>query len=108
LQQLESYGVQYKSYTEQYLDSSGIFKDVIVSLLATLARQEKIRLSERVKAGLERARRKYNGKIGGRPRIQQEKIDKINELNTLGLSLRRIAKEVNVHHGTVATYLKQS
>jgi len=41
LQQLEDCGVQFRSYTEQYLDSSGVFKDVIVSLLATLARQEK-------------------------------------------------------------------
>ena len=43
LQMLDDYGVTYKSYTEQYIDSSGIFKDVIISLLSTLALQEKIR-----------------------------------------------------------------
>ena len=52
LQMLDDYNVAYKSYTEQYIDSSGIFKDVIISLLSTLALQEKIRISERVKAGL--------------------------------------------------------
>jgi len=103
LQQLDDCGVQYKSYTEQYLDSSGIFRDVIVSLLSTLALQEKTRLAERVLCGLERARR--NGRIGGRPRIPQEKIDRINILKDQGLSLRKIAQEVNVHHGTVAQYL---
>lgn len=33
-----------------------MFRDVIISLLATLAKQELIRLSERVHASLERAR----------------------------------------------------
>jgi DNA invertase Pin-like site-specific DNA recombinase len=48
LQMLEDYGVVYKSYTEQYIDSSGIFKDVIIALLSTLAKQERMRISERV------------------------------------------------------------
>jgi len=103
LQQLEDCGVQFRSYTEQYLDSSGVFKDVIVSLLATLARQEKIRCSERVKAGLAKSRR--CGRIGGRPRIPQEKITSIAEMRTQGMSLRQIAKEIGVHHGTVAQYI---
>jgi DNA invertase Pin-like site-specific DNA recombinase len=103
LQQLEDCGVQFRSYTEQYLDSSGVFKDVIVSLLATLARQEKIRCGERVKAGLDRAR--SEGRVGGRPRIQQEKVDAIATLRAKGLSLRKIAKEIGIHHGTVAQYI---
>ncbi|HAM09973.1 MAG: hypothetical protein A2X05_14155 [Bacteroidetes bacterium GWE2_41_25] len=49
--------VEYKSYTEQYIDSSGIFKDVIITLLSTLAFQEKIRIGERVRAGLVKSRR---------------------------------------------------
>lgn len=103
LQQLDDNGVQYKSYSEQYIDSSGIFKDVIISLLSTLAAQERVRLSERVVAGLDRARSK--GRIGGRPRISQEKIDRINELKGQGWSLRKIGKEINIHHGTVAQYI---
>ncbi len=103
LQQLDDYGILYKSYSEQYLDSSGIFKDVIISILATLAKQEQIRLSERVKAGLDKAKSK--GRIGGRPRIPQEVIDRIQELNLQGLSMRKIGKEMNIHHGTVAQYL---
>ncbi|RYZ60701.1 MAG: recombinase family protein, partial [Chitinophagaceae bacterium] len=58
MEQLEAYGVDYRSYTEQYIDSSGIFKDVILALLSTLARQEKIRLSERVRAGLARSKKR--------------------------------------------------
>jgi len=56
LQMLDDWGIAYKSYTEQYIDSSGIFKDVIIALLATLAKQERVRLSERVLAGLEKSR----------------------------------------------------
>ena len=57
-----------------------------------MARQEKIRIQERTKAGLERARRK--GKILGRPQtIDREKI---LELRTQGLSMRKIAVELSV------------
>src|SRR6267143_921870 len=52
LNRLTSYGVNYRSYTEQYFDSCGIFKDAVISILATVAKQERIRISERVKAGL--------------------------------------------------------
>ena len=103
LQQLDDFGILYKSYSEQYLDSSGIFKDVIISILATLAKQEQIRLSERVRAGLEKAKSK--GRVGGRPRIPQEVIDQILVLNQQGLSMRKIGKTVNIHHRTVAQYL---
>jgi DNA invertase Pin-like site-specific DNA recombinase len=103
LQQLDDYGILYKSYSEQYLDSSGIFKDVIISILATLAKQEQIRLSERVKAGLDKAKSK--GRIGGRPKISMEIIARIHELNHQGLSMRKIGKELKIHHGTVAQYM---
>lgn len=46
-------GVKYHSYTEQYLSSLGAFADVVVSLLATIAKQERLRISERVQAGLD-------------------------------------------------------
>jgi DNA invertase Pin-like site-specific DNA recombinase len=67
LQRLAQYGVGYRSFTEQYLDSCGIFKDAVLSILATIAKQERIRLSERVHAGLAKARKQ--GRIGGRPRL---------------------------------------
>ena len=57
LQRLLQYGVGYRSFTEQYLDSCGIFKDAVLSILATIAKQERVRISERVQAGLERARK---------------------------------------------------
>jgi hypothetical protein len=65
LQRLESKGVGYVSYQEQWLDSTGPFKDVMISMFATLAKQERARISERTIAGLNIARAK--GKRLGRP-----------------------------------------
>jgi DNA invertase Pin-like site-specific DNA recombinase len=45
------YGVHWRSSTEQYLDSTGIFRDAVIGILAAVAKQERIRISERVKAG---------------------------------------------------------
>lgn len=66
LQRLTSAGVAYRSYTEQYLDSCGLFKDAIISIMATLAKQEKLRISERTKVGMSVAASK--GQHCGRPR----------------------------------------
>src|SRR5262249_32208147 len=32
LQRLDSYGVQWKSFTEQYLDSTGMFRDAVIAI----------------------------------------------------------------------------
>jgi DNA invertase Pin-like site-specific DNA recombinase len=95
LKQLDGYGVAFKSFTEQYLDSTGMFRDAIISILAVIAKQERIRLSERVNAGLERARAK--GRIGGRPRIKRERdrdAAKIRELRDEGMSYQEIGDEL--------------
>src|SRR5205085_3283312 len=65
LQRLDSYGVAWRSYTEQYLDSTGVFKEAVISIMATIAKQENLRRSERIRAGLERATREGR-RLGGR------------------------------------------
>lgn len=92
LSDLESTGVQFKSYMERYIDSSGIFKEAILAILATLAKQERIRLSERVKAGLDRAR--AAGKTIGRPHLPVAVIRQIQDLHAAGLSQRTIARQI--------------
>jgi DNA invertase Pin-like site-specific DNA recombinase len=99
LQTLTSYGVGWKSFTEQYLDSCGVFRDAVLSILATIAKQERIRLSERTVAGLERARKE--GRIGGRPRIVTDRR-KVAELRAAGKSLGEIADEMGLSKTTVA------
>jgi DNA invertase Pin-like site-specific DNA recombinase len=102
LNTLESYGVGYKSYTEQYLDSTGIFKDAVISILAIVAKQERVRLSERTRAGLERAKGK--GTKLGKPGLAQEQIDQIRRLKGGGMSNYAIGKSMRISATTVAKY----
>jgi DNA invertase Pin-like site-specific DNA recombinase len=87
LQRLTSYGVGFRSFTEQYLDSCGMFRDAVIGILAAIAKQERIRLTERTIAGLERAR--AQGRVGGRPHILCDRNEVI-KMHAEGQSLTRI------------------
>jgi DNA invertase Pin-like site-specific DNA recombinase len=104
LQRLESKGVGYVSYQEQWLDSTGPFKDVMISMFATLAKQERARISERTIAGLKVARTK--GKILGRPPLPEETVQKVLLLNRhAGIGARKIAKSTGYPLGSVNAIL---
>lgn len=98
LQRLTAYGVAWRSYTEQYIDSCGPFADVVVSLMATIARQERLRIGERTRAGLQTARR--NGKVLGRPRVDVD-AKKAARLRATGKSFREIAETLKTSADTV-------
>jgi len=66
LKELENLGIDWESYQEPYFKSVGQFKDVVLSIISTVAKIEREKISERTKAGLERAKRK--GKFAGRPK----------------------------------------
>jgi DNA invertase Pin-like site-specific DNA recombinase len=102
LQRLTSYGVGYKSYTEQYLDSCGVFREAVIGILAVIAKQERVRLSERTKAGLAIARSK--GVRIGRPRLKVQASD-IARLKARGLSRRAIGRELGISEGSVRRML---
>ena len=101
LQRLTGYGVDYRSFTEQCLDSTGIFKEAVIGILAAVAKQERVRLSERTIAGLERAR--SQGRVGGRPRAEDDaaKMKTFRRLKAQGLSVRKIAAAMAVSPTTV-------
>ncbi len=105
LQRLTSYGVNYRSFTEQYLDSTGIFKEAVIGILAAVAKQERVRISERVVAGLERA--KAQGRVGGRPKAEDDHklVAKVRSLHNEGASLRTIAEKADVAVNTVRKIL---
>jgi DNA invertase Pin-like site-specific DNA recombinase len=107
LQRLESKGVGYASYQEQWLDSTGPFKDVMISMFATLAKQERARISERTISGLKVARAK--GKRLGRPPIQEGTVETVLSLNRdLGIGARKIAMSTGIPLGTVSAILSRS
>ena len=97
LNRLTSYGVGYRSFTEQYFDSCGIFKDAVIAIVATVAKQERVRISQRVRAGLETARAK--GKRLGRPRVAVD-ARRIAMLRKRGASWATIYRETGLSKGT--------
>jgi len=108
LQRLTGYGVNYRSFTEQYLDSTGIFKEAVIGILAAVAKQERVRLSERTIAGLQRAR--AEGRIGGRPPVSDnpKTMRALQRLRAQGRSIRQIAAELGISNGTVAKLVREN
>jgi DNA invertase Pin-like site-specific DNA recombinase len=106
LAQLESYGVGFISYTEPYLNSIGIFRDAIIAILGTLAKQEKVRIKERVRAGLDRARAK--GKKLGRKPLSPIEIKRIMTIydEDASRSVRTVAKIAKTSPATVARIIR--
>src|ERR1700686_2420472 len=88
LSRLTGYGVGYRSFTEQYFDSCGAFRDAVIAAIATVAKQERVRIWERTKAGLAAARAR--GTVLGRPRISLDTAE-LKRLRAEGYSLRAIA-----------------
>jgi DNA invertase Pin-like site-specific DNA recombinase len=107
LERLIDYGVNYRSFTEQYLDSTGMFKEAVIGILAAVAKQERVRLSERTVAGLERAR--VQGRVGGRPRAEDAEpklVAKVGRLRSQGKSIRAITADVGKSPNTIIRLLK--
>jgi DNA invertase Pin-like site-specific DNA recombinase len=103
LKELKDHGVNYKSFTEPYLDSLGPFGDVIVSMLATIAAQDLIKISENTKAAL--AKKKAAGLQLGAPAKSAELIAQVRRLKASGASNQAIARALQVSPSTVAKYV---
>lgn len=103
LQTLGKYGVGFCSYQEQYIDSAGPFKDALIGIIAALARMERDRQSERVKAGLDR--RRAQGKHVGRvPRPVD--IDRLRLAVKAEFSLAQIARMFGISRSTAGNYVR--
>jgi len=103
LEQFKRYGIRVLSHQEPWLDTSGPIADLLLAIFAWVAQQERERIRERVRAGLERA--KKQGKRLGRPRLQldQEKIRaRYYELG----SLRNTAREFGCNASTIRRLVK--
>jgi len=72
---------------------------------ATIAKQERVRLSERVKAGQSRAR--LQGKRIGRPKTEVN-IAELAKLRADGLSFQAIADKKGISIATAFNLLKRS
>ena len=76
LQRLNSHGVSFHSYTEEHLSTDNeLVRNILLAALASLAKLEREKISQRTKAGLERAR--AEGTILGRPKFSDEDREKL-------------------------------
>ena len=92
LEQLASSGVKFKSFTEPMLDTTTPVGELLIPILSWVAKQERQRISDRTRAGLDTARRK--GKKLGRPVGTRLDVAKIASLRSQGLTTRAIAAHI--------------
>jgi DNA invertase Pin-like site-specific DNA recombinase len=104
LKELDQAGVQFLSLQEQYLDTLGPFREILLAILAYVAELELSQLSERVKAGVSRAR--IGGKPWGRKPVEINER-KLLEMRKKGFSLSEMAGVLKVSRTTVFKRLRQ-
>jgi DNA invertase Pin-like site-specific DNA recombinase len=85
---LDEIGVKVVSVREAWLDTVGPVRSLLVAIFSWVAETERNRLGERVRAGLDRARK--DGKKLGRPRVSVD-LAKAQALRDAGQSLRQVA-----------------
>ena len=109
LERLRVWGVGLRSYTEPWLDTTSPFGEALYYITVAYAQLERGILRERVKAGMDRA--KKQGRRIGRPRVTdrrgfQARYKTILERLTQGeLSRRRAARELGVGYATLKRLL---
>jgi DNA invertase Pin-like site-specific DNA recombinase len=106
LEQVKAWGIAYRSLQESYIDTLGPFGDVVISLLASIAKLEREKIRERTLAGLARARKA--GRVGGRPRAEDDYklVATLKELRGEGKSIRVIARALGISPTTTIKLLR--
>jgi DNA invertase Pin-like site-specific DNA recombinase len=107
LKKLKGFGVSFESYSEPQFRTTGpygdMFAELLIALAAWFAKQERLRISERTTAGLERARKE--GRIGGRrPRMFDRR--KAQKLRDQGLSWRNISRKMGIAQSSIRDALR--
>ena len=102
LKEFQSLGIDFISYQEN-IDTTTPTGELIFHVMASLAQFESSLISQRVKAGMARA--KAQGKLISRPKISIQKQQELFELQKMGLSMNKISKKAKVAYGTVYNYL---
>jgi DNA invertase Pin-like site-specific DNA recombinase len=92
IQNLGALGIGFRSITEPHFDSSGPFKDAIIAIAATLAKLEREKTVERIKAGLDRTR--AAGTVLGRTAIVPQITPQVLTLAAKQWSTARIASSI--------------
>jgi DNA invertase Pin-like site-specific DNA recombinase len=104
LEQLKGRGIGWRSYTQPFLDTGNdMVTGIVLSVLSAVAAQERITISERTKAGLQRAVKA--GKVLGRREVAVD-VQKARQMQREGLGLRPIAKHMKIAVNTLHKALR--
>lgn len=79
-----------------------MFREAIIGFLAAIAKQERVRFSERIKA-----RQARSSKQPGRPALADDVISELRRLRGEGLSFKKIQVATGVPVATMHKYLAQ-
>lgn len=101
--ELDRLGVQVVSLREPWLDTSGPVRPLLVAIFGWVAEQERARLVERTKAGLDRARRQ--GKRLGRPPTSPILIRAAADLVAAGASVSEAARQKGVTRSALRRFM---
>jgi DNA invertase Pin-like site-specific DNA recombinase len=104
LADLDAYGVAFVSLRDN-LDLSTPSGRLMFAVIGAMAEFERELIQERVRSGIKAARAR--GKRLGRPR-QYINMDRVTDLQAAGMSLRKIAAELEVGYGTLRERLQIS
>ena len=109
LERLRSWGVGLRSYSEPWLDTTSPFGEALFHITIAYAQLERGILSERVKAGMDRARKQ--GRRIGRPRVTDRKGFSrrfgaiLERLSEGSVSRRGAARELGIGYATLKRLL---
>lgn len=109
LERLRSWGVGLRSYAEPWLDMTSPFGEALYYITVAYAQLERGILRERVRAGMERARKQ--GHRVGWPRVTDRRGfsarfgDILERLRAGEISRRRAAKELDIGYATLKRLL---
>ena len=98
---LNERSIALESLTEKIETSSPQGK-LVFHIFGSLAEFERSLIRERVNAGLQAARQR--GRIGGRPRVGEDKLSHASALLKAGYSAARAAKAVGIGRATLMRY----
>jgi len=105
LQQLESLGVRFRSYSEPYLNTENeLVSHILLAVMSYFAEYEAKKISRRTKAGLERARQE--GKDIGRPSKFDRYKDQLKTMQEDGCSKAEMKRRTGLAYNTVRKYLE--
>src|ERR671922_2462961 len=105
LNEFHRLGVDFISYQEN-IDTTTPQGELIFTVMASLAQFERALISERVKAGMARA--KAQGKRISRAPLAEDIQERIATLYGQGVSIQQISKQLSIGYGTAWKYVQDA